>query len=386
MGYDIFRHQESFNAWKSDATDSNGNINLKYIEESLTKENTKLFLQYILDMEQGANVSNKSIKGARSPKTLNRLRSKLKSIMVGLQNRGFNDISKITPKEINIYFKEWVESGHTNDYAKRFRSFWNWWMKKNRREGKVVNDVAEDLSTANKSTSDFVWITKDELDKIQKYFSEEKQLCLMFTFDSLVRAPSELFGLKVENVYQKPNGEVWINIPDSISKTYGRQFNLLYCGEELMRYIKERSPEEQIFKFSYVNFTKELQAVAEQVFRKEKSQGGKYFKDITLYSLRHSGAIHLRQIFQKTGQSLDSLRHRGGWADFRIINYYTKFLGLDGHISKEKILLEEDKTKIEKEMERMKEAFERALEERKRYDKLLNKIVATPKLMAMIGK
>jgi translation initiation factor 2 beta subunit (eIF-2beta)/eIF-5 len=41
-----------------------------------------------------------------------------------------------------------------------------------------------------------------------------------------------------------------------------------------------------------------------------------------------------------------------------MINYYTKRLGLDGHISKEKLLLQEDKTRIEMELELQKKELD----------------------------
>ncbi len=47
-----------------------------------------------------------------------------------------------------------------------------------------------------------------------------------------------------------------------------------------------------------------------------------------------------------------------GWSDFKMINYYTKRLGLDGHISKEKLLLQEDKTRIEMELELQKKELD----------------------------
>jgi len=352
---DIYRHKESYDAWKKDVLNSKGNPNLKYIEQDLTKENTKLFVNYILDMENGINVSG--ARGSRSPKTLNRLRSKISSIMKFFQKKGVNDVSKATPEQVNKFFKEWVEQGHTNDYAVRFRAFWNWYMKMNRKQGETISDICIDLDTGSKSESNFVWVTKEEFNELRKYFDEKKQLLLMFVFDSIVRSPSELFNLKVENVSQNTKGEVWINIPNEISKTFGRRFNLVYCGEQLLKHIKDKKPQEFIFENCYPMINKELQKIAEQVFEDKKNHGGEYYKKITLYDLRHSGAIHFRQLFQDTGQSLDALRHRGGWTDFRMINYYTKLLGIDGHIDKEKTLLEEDKTNLQKELEKYKKGL-----------------------------
>ncbi len=350
MKKDIFNHATGWENFKKQLTP-------KYIEEGLTKENSKLFIDYLLDLEQGRNIPRKAIKGGRDTKHLNRLRNKMRAIFKLFQNNGIKDTTKITEKQVSDIFTEWTKT-HTVDYAKRFKAFWSWWMTKNRREGKIVEDVCIDLSTTEKNNGDrdFVWVTKEQLDKLRTYFDEDKQTILLFCFDSIIRSPTELMSLKTENIYEKGD-EVWIDIPNSISKTIGRKFNLVYAGKPILDYIKRHHKQqgEYLFEFSHLMLTKEMQKIAKQLWDGKKSEGGEFFKNITLYDLRHSGAIHFRQLFQKTGQSLDILRERGGWSDFKMINYYTRRLGLDGHISKEKLLLEEDKTKIEKEVIELKE-------------------------------
>lgn len=336
---DVFRHAENFEAWKEQLTP-------KYIEEGLTKQNSKIFVDYISSLGE-----KKSLNYA------NRNKSKIRSILIGFQNKGINDISKVREKEVEDYFNEWCKT-HSVDYVKRFLAFWNWWKKKNRKEGVIVQDILLDLKDFQKeddNESNFVWINKEEYDKFRSYFDEDKQTILMFCFDSIIRAPTELLSLRTENIYEKGD-EVWLEIPKSISKTIGRKFNLVYSGELILKYIKKHNKKqgEYLFDFSPTLFNQEMQKIAKQIFKDKKSEGGEFFKNITLYDLRHSGAIHFRQLFQQTGQSLDLLRERGGWSNFRMIDYYTKRLGLDGHISKEKLLLEEDKTKLEKELDLVK--------------------------------
>lgn len=351
MKLDIYNHTSNWEAWKENLTD-------KYIEEELTKENSKLFIDYLLDMEQGRNIPKKSVKGGRNPKTLNRMRSKIGAILRMFQNNGVKDVSKVDEKKVVEVFHNWKKEGHSNDYAKRFKAFWNWWITKNRREGILIQEVGEDLETSNTKESIFVWITKDELMKdFIPYFEEVEQTILLFCFDTIIRSPTELFSLKVENVYNQGE-EIWIDIPEDISKTFGRRFNLVYSGEAIQEYIKknELKPEDLLFdKKNYSTIQKKLKRIAFQNFEDKKSGGGEYYKNISFYDLRHSGGIHYRKLFQETGQSLDSLRERGGWINFKMIDYYTKRLGLDGRINRNKLLLEEDKTKIEKEMEKLKE-------------------------------
>jgi integrase len=342
----LFNHIENYKSWKKDLTS-------KYIEEGLTKENSKLFLQYLSDMEKGLNVSNKNKKGGRDIKTLNRLRNKVRQILKMLQDSGVKDITKISEEKAVSFFADWREQGHSSDYAKRFKAFWHWYMKVNRKKGIAIPDITEEIDISDSKTK-FVWMSKDAFDNFRNYFNEEEQLILLFCYDSIIRSPTELISLKVENVFIKGK-EIWIDIPDDVSKTFGRKFNLVYCGEELIKYTEGKKSEDYLFDFSPVYMNRKMQKGAEQIFGDKKSLGGDYFKNITMYDLRHSGAIHFRQLFQKTGQSLDSLRHRGGWTDFKMINYYTQMLGLDGHIDKEKTLLQEDKTQMEKDIIKLKE-------------------------------
>lgn len=99
-----------------------------------------------------------------------------------------------------------------------------------------------------------------------------------------------------------------------------------------------------------------MQKIAEQLFGNRISEGGELYKNITLYDLRHSGAVHLRILAHKTKKiSIDALRQRGGWVDFDMVNYYTRFLGLTGEIDKNDLLIEEDKSRLEKEINKLKE-------------------------------
>lgn len=341
---DIYNHERTFNRWTSQLTS-------KYIEGGLNKINSKLFTEYFIDLGK-----------RKSAGYVNRNRSKIKSIFIGLEKKGVKDIRKATMNQVEEYFFEWCKT-HSVDYAQRWNAFWSWYKTKNRREGIIVQEITlklNDFGNGNKKESSFVWLTKEEFDKFRSHFDKDKQLILLFCFDSIIRSPTELMSLKVENIYIK-NDEVWLHIPEEISKTIGRKFNLVYSGDLILEYIKDKKPDEYLFEFSPSMFNKEMQKIAKQLWKDKKSEGGEFYENITMYDLRHSGAIHYRQLFQKTGQSLDLLRERGGWSDFKMINYYTKRLGLSGHISKEKMLLEEDRTKIEKKVEVMEKQIEQLL-------------------------
>lgn len=354
----------------------------------LTRATSDVIIQHLADMEQGRNVAKGSKKGGRSYARLYNIRQRLVQLSKMLQERGVNSITKLTEDQITKLFSD-MERGtirtlrdkvykSTGDYAKIFKAFWHWWMKVNRKQGKTISDITEDLSTAS-APPKFVYLTKEDVEKLLPYFPEDEQVMLMFMFDSIVRTPSELLGLEVKDVFQK-DGEVWIGFTDEISKTFGRTFNLLYCGEALLKYIarKELKTDDSLFRFSPAFLNRKLKAAAQQVFGDgvphPKSD---YYKNLSLYDFRHSGAIHLRLLAKDNPSEigLDAIRHRGGWADFNMLNYYTQFIGLDGKIERQGMLLKQDRHKLEKSLEEEKKkrlALERKVQSlAKRFEAVL---------------
>ncbi len=259
-------------------------------------------------------------------------------------------------------------------------------MKVNRKKENILQDICEDLELKTPIIN-FVYITKEQLDKMLPYFTEDEQILSLFLFDSLTRFPTEALSLQRKDIYEK-NGETWINIPDEISKSFGRTFNLIYCGDALIDYINKRElkPDDYIFPIKNHNgvydFNKKLKKVAKKVLGTNISHPkarGK-FDEISGYDFRHSGAIHLRILAQKNNSiSLDAIRQRGGWADFKMLNYYTQLIGLDGEIKKESLLIEEDRTKLEKELKQMKVEMEQMKITINSYDKVLDRLVDSGK-------
>ena len=362
MKLDVHGHKQRYERWR-DSVKEEGEVNL-------SKKNSDILIEFIFDMEMGINVSRKSVKGGRSYPRLNNLRQRLAQIIRMNEEKGVKDITKITEKKIAEFFRSMREGdikrqdgkkyASPQDYVKIFKTFWNWWIKVNRKKGVVIYNIAEDLDSSTDESPHFVYIEKDDFtNKFLPYFEKEEQLILTFVYDSLIRSPTELKSLQVKEVFRK-NGDVWINIPDEISKVTGRQLNLIYCGKEVMKYIeeKEKKPDDYLFEFSHLMLHKKMQKVAEQIWGDKishpKAQGK--FKEMTLYDLRHSGAISLRIKIHENPEalSLDVLRERGGWKNYRMLDYYTKFIGLSGEIKKDKLKLEEDKTRLEEEMEELR--------------------------------
>lgn len=361
MKLDVFKNRERYENWKAEVLESG--------VSGVNKKNSDRIKQYIFDMEAGINISSKNKKGARSYPTLNKLRQRIIQMARMLEERGIKDITQIDEKKLVKFFGEIRDGSIKNskgerynsvgDYTKVFTAFWHWWMKVNRKEGKQIIDITEDLDKSRNEGS-FVYITKEQLEEAMPYFDQDEQVMLMFVFDSIIRSPTELLSLKRKDVYRK-DGHVWVHVDGTIAKTGRngeRDFNLLYCGDELLKYIERNNLEDDdpLFNNNHTSITSKMQRVFVKLFgdRISHPKAGGNYKNIRLYDLRHSGAISLRIIASKGGKiSLDKLRQRGGWIDFDMINYYTKFIGLDGEISKEALLLDEDKSRIEKNVDKV---------------------------------
>ena len=82
-----------------------------------------------------------------------------------------------------------------------------------------------------------------------------------------------------------------------------------------------------------------------------------------MYDFRHSGAIHLRVLAKNNpgAVSLDAIRHRAGWTSFDMLNYYTRFIGMDGRIEKRGILIPREQQELEIEIERLRAQLAEAL-------------------------
>jgi len=360
MKVDVYKRKEQFHNWKERVLEDG-------IPE-LSQANSGLIIQYVLDMEAGQNIAKGTAKGGRSYPRLCNLVQRMTWITHRLEERGISDLGSCDEKMAFSLFSE-MERGilltkkgtpykSHGDYAKIFRAFWHWWMKVNRKRGSVIVDITEDIST-NSSHAPFVYVSRERLDKMLPYFSQDEQIALSFLFDSMIRSPTEILSLRVSHIYEQ-DGDAWVTIPDEISKTFGRTLNLLYCGQAIREYINRKGlgAEDFLFSFNPSLLNKKMQKVAVQLFGDTRSHAkGDLFSNVTLYDLRHSGAVHFRLLAKENPSciSLDAVRHRGGWTDMKMLNYYTQFLGLDGKIEKQGMLLRQDKHQLEDEVDELKE-------------------------------
>ena len=386
MKKDLNCHEATYLNWKK-AVEEEGS-------EGLSNKNSDLLKKYVFDMEQGINIAKRSKKGGRGYGRLNVSRRKLTQIFKLFESEGIKDISHLKDKV--DFLHKWADDLYKGrikredgkpyeapaEFIRSIKAFWHWWMKVNRKlyhstngkEGEILEDITEDLEVQT-NESRFVYFSKEQLEKMLPFFTEDEQIVCLFLFDSIIRFPTEISSLKVKDIYEK-NGSLWVHIPDSVSKTFGREFNLLYCEDALKDYLrkKELNSEDDLFPvirdYNRIGqFNKKLKQVAVQVLGDKMShpKAERKFSEMSGYDFRHSGAIHLRQLAQRNSNiTLDAIRQRGGWTDFDMLNYYTKFLGLTGEIKKEDLLITEDKTRLEKDLEELKKKLTTEIEERKK--------------------
>lgn len=353
MKVDLYGHEQRYLKWKNDV--------LKKGEDGLTKRNSDLLKKYVLDMEIGANVSNRTKKGARSYPRLNNLRQRLAQILRMLQERGIRDITVVKEQEITVLFSDMqrgvIKTFQGNkyksapDYIKVFKAFWHWWIKVNRKQGKAIPDITEDLDTRRDEKPKWVYMDEKQINLILAKVDPRYKTLLAFLFDSGARV-TESFSLRRKDISQDEKGDVWVDIPDEVSKTFGRKIKLILCGKDLLACIKESGlkEDELIFSHSVPMVNRHLNEMGHELFGDGYSKAGERFANLTLYDFRHCSSCYWLRRYKTSG----NLMYRFGWKSEKYIHYYSEFLGMKDPIRQEDLYIDITKTELEKEMADLK--------------------------------
>lgn len=346
--FDPHGHQPRYESWKEET--------LAQGIPGLNKLHSQLLIRHIVDMETGQNVARGTKKGARSYIRLNTLRTRLRQIIMHLEQRGLKDIRQLTPEQIHLYFNDLSKGEITRvngkpyssirDMVKDFKSFWHWLIRVLKKEGIDLADITTDLDSSEKENS-FVYFIKEELEKMMPYFSPDEQTRMLFMFDTVIRSPTELMNVKVSDISSDFSS---LTIREETAKTYGRTIKLLLCKDAVKEYLERNKLKDDdfLFQFSAPLFNKKLKQVAKQLFGNKMTKGGKRYSDMTMYDFRHSGACHWRLGAYRS--KIDALMYRGGWSNLEMLNYYTKKLGMKDSIEASDLLVDIDKNKYEQEI------------------------------------
>ena len=366
MKIDLYKHEQKYLNWKQEA------IKKDYIESDLSKQNSKVLIQYIFDMEIGANVSLKNKKGARSFARLNNSRQKLAQMFRMFQDRKINDITKISEKQIQEYFNDMrngiikTQQGAkykaTADYVKIFKAFWHWHIKVERKNKNFVDDLTIELDSSRDEKPKWVYLDDEQIKTILNKCEARYKPLLSFQYDSGARV-TETFSILVEDIHIE-KGIVYVDLKEENSKTFGRKIKLLLCGKDLLEYIKrtELKPSDRLFNFSPDYTNRYLGQLGEELFGKGNSKAGAKYSDLSMYDFRHCSACYWVQRYKNNS----ALMYRFGWKTEKYILYYTEFLGMRDLIQQEDLYIDITKTELEKEMQQLKEKFNKSEEEKEK--------------------
>ena len=345
MKIDIYKHKEKYLNWKAKV--------VKGIPE-ISKSNSDILVQYLSDMECGLNVSSKSVKGARSYSRLNNLKQRMVFLAKQLELRFNTALTDIKEDQLFEFFNA-MRNGLVKrkdkkcyqavaDYVKAFKAFWHWHMKVNKKTGKTIIDITEDLDVSRNKPR-WVYLTEDQVRKLCEHSKPEYRVLIMFLYDTGIRSPGELVNLRVSDIYDNFKR---LNIRDEIVKkgSFGRNINLMLCSDLLKSYVADNclEPNDQIFRIDPSNTNRYLKRLAARLFGEKDSLAGDKYSNLTMYDFRHCSCCYWLPRYK----SESALKYRFGWKKSDKIHYYSELLGMRDTIQQEDLLLDITKTEIEK--------------------------------------
>jgi hypothetical protein len=344
MKLDPYNHKERYFKWKEKVKEG--------IPE-VSKANSNIILQYINDMERGINVGRAGGKGARSYNRLNCLKDKMLFFCRKFKEiYGIDNVTEVSEDKILALFSE-MRSGlvkkdngqdykATDSFARVYRAFWHWWMKVNKKQGKEIKDITEDLDTKPDKPA-WVYLTEKEIKLLCDNAKYHHRVLMMFLFDTGIRAPTELMNVKVSDLY---NDFKELNIREEASKTFGRRIKLMICSELIKDFVKNNnlSSEDYLFQIDPRMVNKYLRALGKRIFGDKESPAGAKYSELTMYDFRHNSCCYWLPRYK----SESALKYRFGWKSSDKIHYYSELLGMKDTISEEDLLVDITKTDIEK--------------------------------------
>lgn len=325
----------------------------------LFKEDKKIILRYLEDMELGINTSHIK-KGKRSYARLNALKSRIPKVANWIKKKYNKRITEVTSRELIILFNELKEgiivkdNGKPyisyDDYIKDYRAFWNWYIKYMRREkNKTIPNLMEDVEDDTKLKPK--WVYFEPIYKtIRENASFEYQIIMDFLMDSGIRSPKEMMNVRVIDIEPiKDENKAFLNIREETSKTIGRKIKLVYSYPNLKKFIEKNNLKDSDYIFTKKPYSvnKYFKRLFLKVLGNKTTKAGKKYSDISLYDFRHNSACYWLPRYKTESR----LRYRFGWKTSKMIDYYTEFLGMKDYIEDEDLIVDTTKTEMEKKLQ-----------------------------------
>lgn len=320
--------------------------------DSLPEEDRNIIFQMLDDFELGRNVG--SSKGERSYVRLNTIKTRLKKISELLKEHYEKSLTTVSETELMQLFKR-IKDGQivkadgtaykaSADYIKIYKTFWHWYMKVMKKQGRRIDDITADI-TARREKPKFNYFTFENMKSMAEQARYDYKVMMWFLFDSGIRAPTEMMNVKVKDLQEDgKTGNYQLNIREETSKTFGRKIKLLLCSEILRKYIKEKNLGEEDFIF-----TTKPPTVNKYLRRLGKRILG--IDHLTMYDFRHSSACYWTPKYKNES----ALKWRFGWKQAEMIHYYTEFLGMKDTITQEDLIDADEQKQLEKELAKQKQ-------------------------------
>lgn len=315
---DPYNTKQKYERWKSK--------NSKRIK-GISRENSKLILQYLSDMELGINIHPSSKRGSRSYLRLLAMKSNLTFI-----SKYLKDFKKLKQKDLFKFFDK-LKSGKIKkrngelfkcprEIIKNFKIFWGWMI----RSKNTKRNITQFLSTNDERKPSWVYLTENEMIFIIKNFPRHISPILYLLYDSGMRV-TEANSIRVCDF---SDNFTKLNIPDEVSKTFGRKINLTFSSDIIKSFIHRNRLKEtdRIFICSPSNFNKYLKLTANKIYGEKTSPAREQYKNLSLYDLRHNSACYWANRYSTTR----GLMYRFGWNKEAQAFYYHEFLGFTDEI------------------------------------------------------
>jgi hypothetical protein len=354
--------------------------------------------KYVLDLAVGKNTAKGHRKGPRSYIHLVHVRYRLNSVFKILEKHTSKGRLNFTEDDILNVFNA-MRAGrirNANDkpfldvstYAKVFCAFWRWYIRTNK--DKVIPNIVDSLDTRADHKPKWHYFTLQDVEKMAITAPNyEYETLMYFIFDSGIRAPKELMNVRVCDLTPVPKtNQMFLEIRDETSKTFGRKIKLMISSEKVKKYIKQKKliGKDFLFTKSPICYNRTLATIAFRTFGigephyqynkrgwrvKTLIKGG-----ITMYDFRHNSVCHYLPIYKSENQ----MKYRYGWKKSDMIHYYSEFIGMKDTISEDDMLVDVTKTQLEQELQKERQKVEVVQEQmeaqRKEFDERMKKLEA----------
>lgn len=373
--------------------------------DDIDADSAKLIKIYLDNMEKGINISPNK-KGSRSYARLNAIRSRIPLIANWIKENFDKKLTDVSYDEITGLFNDLRNGKITkangerykspSDYIKDFKAFWNWYIRYARKEFKKdIEDVSIDLDSNEDIEPRFIYFGEDGFKKLMDEAKTDYQDLMAFLYDAGVRFPTELMNIKVSDLSPIENSnKLQLSVRTETSKTFGRKIKLMLCSDRIKGRIKrlDLKGDDFLFDITPVIVNRYLGRLGNKVLgfgdRKKAieswtdKEGVKretivydVKNGITGYDFRHNSACYWTPRYKKQS----ALMYRFGWKTFKMVEYYTKFLGMKDTISEDDLLTDITKTDLEKQNQVLENNIELVKEENTQLKDSVDKLTAEMK-------